>query len=195
MKIKTFLNLLFVLLVLTSFSCNKESATSLQIKVLNSLGSPVSSASVTLYKSQLDLTNAVNPYDVGYTDNNGLATFSISNINELYFNVFKPQDCSSNAFSTMKTGTLTTGQLNFVTVTIYQVGNVSFNNKSADAYDISINGTLWQTLNGASVATAAVKAGTYVFHIKQATGATGTPIEKDYNVTVTSCSTQTIDIP
>ncbi len=191
---KTLSKLIVFCFFILATACNKESNTSLQFKVVYSTGDPVPSASITLYKSQSDLTNATNPYDVQYTDNNGMATFSISNVTELYYNIFRAQNCASNAFSKTKTGTLNSGQANLETVTVSPIGNVTFKNTSADSYDVSINGTHWQTMNGGASATAVVVSGTYIIHIKQVTGS-GTPIEKDYNITVTACSQQTVSFP
>jgi hypothetical protein len=189
------LNLFLLFALLVSGSCTKTQTTTLQIKVTNPTNDPVSGASVTLYRNQTDMANGTNIYDVQYTDNNGLATFTLNISSELFFNAYRSSDCATNAFSKSRTGTLTAGQLNVVNTTLNQTGNVTFKNNSADTYNVKINGILWQPVQGGASASSVMIAGTYAIHVTQTSNVSGTPIEKDYSINVGACSTQTVNFP
>jgi hypothetical protein len=185
------------LAVLLSSGCNKDTQnpTALQITVLNAANDAVGGASISIYKTQTDLANNTNIQDIQYTDSRGSATFDNLSPIVYYYNIYRSSDCSNNAFSTSKTGSLSPGQINTVTVHVDQVGQLTFNNTSGDAYDVTINGTLWRHTAAHSSASMAAKVGTYAVHVKQVTGVTGTAVEKDYNPSVTSCGTQTVSFP
>jgi hypothetical protein len=187
----------FLLLVLLlSGACAKTSQnTTLILNLKTVTGDPVPSANVTLYKSQADLANNANIQDVQVTDSRGAAQFDNLGPNVYFYNAYRSTDCATNAFTKTKTNNLNAGQINNETDTLYQIGQVTFKNTSGDGYDLSVNGKPLGSIAGGISTTANLKMGSYTVHIKQNSGITGAPMEKDIPLSLSACDTKTLSFP
>ena len=91
--------------------------TSLRITVLNELGNPVDSVSVTIYSTETDYKNNQNPVlPTQYSNAKGMVTFKILEEKTYYIDALK--DDFNNYGGGIKTDTLLAGRINKINTII-----------------------------------------------------------------------------
>ena len=75
------------------------------------------------------------------------------------------------------------------------MGSIQFNNSSSNPYNIYINSTLWQTINGGSTLTYVDKLGNYNLEVIQKSGYAVYPTDEKSTGTITACGTQNVNFP
>ena len=185
------------LLILVLPSCRKaeqQSPTNLVLQVVDGYGNPQVNATVTLYQTQYDYNNFTNVYATMNTDINGNAIFNNINAISYFYDVSRNSDCLTNSFSTNATTALSSGVTNNYQVTVDEIGYITFtnNSQSGSSYQISINGTYYQTLNaGYVIKNVAEPVGSYTIQVNQVGGSN----VETFNATVTPCGTANVVFP
>ena len=97
----------------TTGSTTTPAPTIMQFHVTDAIGNAVASATIDLYNNQNDYTNLANVVATQTTDNSGNASFSGVQANTYYFNIYRKNDCQTNAFGAITTTSpLTSNQTN-----------------------------------------------------------------------------------
>ena len=185
---KKIITLLFAAAIFASCAKEKNTApanqTALKITVTTASGTPVANAIVTLYSSSTDWENLVNALDSRVTGADGTATFTALQAKKYYW--FARNDCFTNGFNTVSSaGPITINVTNTASTKIEQTGQLVFNNKSANPYQVYINGVSSFEVPGNTIKTLKYKpAGFYTLRVLQLSGYVITPTDLTYTGTL-----------
>ena len=194
------LNLLGLLLVLfiSITSCKKDNPppTTLEIKLVDNVGNPVSGASVNLYNTLSDFENNSNVISSKTSDVDGKVTFTDLNSKVYYW--FASIGCLNNYNGAGFTATpLTANTNNSVTCVLTSTGTLIFTNNSSDPYQVYNNGTLMFVANPGTTYTYNYKpTANYIIRVVQVSGYVFTPTDLTFDqVTLTCGQTITFNFP
>ncbi len=106
-----------ILIITCSFAFKPVLKTNLKITTLNELGNIEDSVEITLYRSQDDYREEVNPaFPTRYTDSKGRTTFK--NIEPVIYYIHAVKGDKNNVGRGVVTDTMKAGQLNKLTIII-----------------------------------------------------------------------------
>jgi len=196
MKKNNLILMVFVCLTVL-ISCIKDiTPTSLEITVQDNSGNIVSGASVKLYSSISDWTNATNQIGATqYSDASGKVEFTgLSNI-KYYWYVEK--DCQNNFNGTNTTASALVAEVtNLSSVVISGTGTLKLVSNSSYPYSIYINGTYAFDMNGGTTDYEDfMPTGYYTIRVLQVSGYSGYPTDETFTGTLGCGATLTTTFP
>lgn len=192
------IKIVFISFVFLSFqSCIKTidtpAPTSMQILVQDNLGYPLPGASVTLFGSESDFYNNVNPIATSYTDANGYLYFT--NLSPIIYYYYVQYGCKDNFNgNTHLYEPLVPYSLNtYSPITLSSVGQIKVESNSFYPYQVLLDGVVVvNNLPSQSTATInEIPAGNHSLEVIQLSGYNGSPNYEFFNVVVT-CGDRTI---
>ena len=181
-------------------NCKKGSSgatpsTNLKVTVTDNLGNPQSSAIVTLYSTQNDLTNQTSPVASSTTNSNGTVVFD--NLSPVKYYWYVKSGCKDNLLgSVTSVGNLTANVTNTTTVIVSGVGILRMVSTSTNPYNIYVNGALVvNSFPGNASQDFTAAQGSYTIRVVQVSGYLITPTDETFTGTLTCGGTLVTTFP
>lgn len=194
-KINVILCLVVLASVVVFSSCEDEKVepkTSLELTIRNSLGNPVSGASVKLFTSLEDWKNLSNQKgSTKLSDASGKVKFDDLSPSNYFW--FAGKGCETNYFGGSATvSPLTKGRMTTINTVLSSTGGILFTNKSNEAYTVSIVGGKSFEMEGNTKKRVIVKTGSVTVNIAPKSN----PSEEETYIAKVDCGDkQAIDFP